>query len=120
MQNIYLAKNINDVPLDKKNIPTIGKKLPYFLELSNFGHSTIFPHYDVTNDLYKITVLTLLLAGERDWINNVAYAHQMHELISNFELVVFPEAGHFIWKGIEEQFYEKIAAFISTKVMPNL
>jgi proline iminopeptidase len=116
MRNIYLAKAKEDV-LDKKNIPTIGKKLPYFLELSNFGHSTILPNYNVVNDLHKIQVPTLLLAGERDWINNVKYAYQMHGLIPNSELVVFPEAGHFIWQGIEDQFYEKIATFILNRVL---
>lgn len=112
MQNIYLAKRNEDVASDKNNIPTIGKKLPYFLELSNFGHSTILPNYNVAKDLHKITAPTLLLAGERDWINNVKYAYQMNELIPTSELVVFPEAGHFIWQGIEEQFYSKIATFI--------
>ena len=47
-------------------------------------------------------------AGECDWINDVKYAYQMSELIPNAELIVFPGAGHFIWHGIEEQFYEKI------------
>ncbi len=120
MRDIYLAKNKEgDGVSDKKNIPTVGKRLPYFLELSNFGHSTILPNYDVVKDLHKITAPTLLLAGERDWINNVKYAYQMNELIPNAELVVFPEAGHFIWQGIEEQFYEKIAAFILNRLSSN-
>lgn len=67
-------------------------------------------------DLHKITAPTLLLAGERDWINNVKYAHQMNELIPNAELLVFPGVGHFIWQGIEEQFYEKISTFILNKL----
>ncbi len=116
MRNIYLAKSKEDMVSDRKNIPTIGKKLPYFLELSNFGHSTILPNYNVVKDLHKIRMPTLLLAGECDWINNVKYAYQMKELIPNSELVVFPNAGHFIWQRIEEQFYAKIATFISNKV----
>jgi proline iminopeptidase len=111
MQNIYLAEE--NIINDRRSIPTLGKKLPYFLELSNFGHSTILPKYNVIKDLHKIIVPTLLLAGERDWINNVKYAYQMKELIPNSELIVFPNAGHFIWQGIEDQFYEKIASFIS-------
>lgn len=115
MRNIYLAKRKEDV-VGEKSIPTIAKKIPYFIELSSFGHSTIFPKYNVVNDLHKITVPTLLLAGECDWINNVKYAYQMNELIPNSELVVFPGAGHFIWHGIEEKFYEKIATFILNKL----
>jgi proline iminopeptidase len=115
MRNIYLAKSKEEMVCDKKDIPTIGKKLPYFLELSNFGHSTIIPKYNIVKDLHKITVPTLLLAGERDWINNVKYAYQMKELIPGSELVIFPNAGHFIWQGIEEQFYAKIATFISNR-----
>jgi proline iminopeptidase len=115
MRNIYLAKNKEEITSDIKNMPTIGKKLPYFLELSNFGHSTILPRYNIVNDLHKITVPTLLLAGEYDWINNVKYAHQMKELIPNAELVIFPRVGHFVWQSVEKQFYEKIATFISEK-----
>jgi pimeloyl-ACP methyl ester carboxylesterase len=114
MRNIYLAKSKEVKVSNRKNIPTIGKKLPYFLELSNFGHSTILPNYNVAKELHKITVPTLLLAGACDWINDVKYAYQMKELIPNAELVVFPNAGHFIWQGIEEQFYAKIAAFTRT------
>lgn len=116
MRDIYLAKSKEHGVSDKKNIPTVGKRLPYFLELSNFGHSTILPNYNLVKDLHKITAPTLLLAGERDWINNVKYAYQMNELIPNAELVVFPGAGHFIWQGFEEQFYEKIATFILNRL----
>jgi proline iminopeptidase len=116
MRNIYLAKNKEDRE-EQKDIPTVGKKLPYFLELCNFGHTDILPNYNVVNDLHKITAPTLLLAGENDWINNVKYAYQMHELISDSELVVFPKAGHFIWQGIESEFYEIIATFVSQKII---
>jgi proline iminopeptidase len=113
MRNIYLAKNKNEILPEKNDIPTIRKKLPYFLELSNFGHTNILPKYNVINNLHKITVPTLLLAGECDWINDVKYAYQMNELIFNSELVVFSGAGHFIWQGIEEQFYAEIGKFIT-------
>ena len=115
MRNIYLAKSKND--LEASNIPTVGKKLPYFLELSNFGHSNILPEYNVVDDLHKITAQTLLLAGKNDWINNVKYAYQMKELIPNSELTVFPNAGHFVWQNIEEEFVLSIATFILNKVM---
>lgn len=114
MQNIYLAKSAEEFALNKVDIPTVKKKLPYFLELSNFGHSTLLPNYDVVEELHKITAPTLLLAGEYDWINNVKYAYQMHELIPNSELEIFSGAGHFVWHGIEEQFNDKIGKFIAT------
>jgi proline iminopeptidase len=115
MRNIYLAKNKDEHGADEDKLPTI-RKLPYFLELSNFGHSTILPKYNVIENLCKISTPTLLLAGELDWINNVKYAYQMHELIPNSELVVFSEAGHFVWHGIEEKFYAEIENFISKLV----
>lgn len=114
MKNIYLGKNKEKVISDKKNIPTVGKKLPYFLELSNFGHITLLPKYNIINDLHKITASTLLLAGKHDWINHVKYAYQMKKLIPNSKLVVFPKAGHFIWQGIEKQFHTEIEKFISS------
>lgn len=119
MRNIYLGKNKEEITLDKKNIPTLGKKLPYFLELSNFGHLTLLPNYNVVDELHKITAPTLLLAGERDWINNVKYAYQMKNLIPNSDLIVFPEAGHFIWQGIEDKFYQVIEQFISNIMLHN-
>ena len=110
MKNIYLAKKIETISTETQ-IPTIAKKIPYFLELSNLGHSKLLPNYDVTHELCKINTPTLLLAGEYDWINNVKYAHEMHKSILNSELIVFPKAGHFIWKGIEKQFFEEIKKF---------
>lgn len=120
MRNIYLTrKNNEETASNKNNIPTLDKKIPYFLELSNFGYSTILPNYDVVHVLHKISAPTLLLAGEHDWINNVKYAYQMNELIPDSDLFVFPKAGHFIWQGIEEQFYEKIATFISNRILKH-
>jgi proline iminopeptidase len=116
MQNIYLAKETDLDSKNKKAIPTIGKQLPCFLELSNFGHSDILPNYNIVDKLYKITTPTLLLAGQRDWINDVKYAHQMNQLIVNSHLVVFPEAGHFVWKGIESQFFSAINEFLQSMI----
>ncbi len=114
MRNVYLAEPLGSGGAALQSIPTADKeKPPYFLELNSYGHKHILPNYNIEDKLGLITVKTLLLAGEKDWINDVRYAHQMADKIPDARLVVFPDSGHFVWKGIEDAFFGEIEQYIS-------
>lgn len=51
-------------------------------------------HHDVTGELPKIKIPTLIVSCENDYITPMAEQKQLHELISNSELVVLPNTGH--------------------------
>lgn len=116
MRNIYLGKFGSNDEISPSVLPTIEKRIPYFIELNNFGHDEILPNYNIIDSLVNISAPTLLLAGKKDWINDVRYAYQMRELIPDSKLVVFPDSGHFVWKGVEEYFFSEISKFFNEKV----
>ena len=119
MRNIYLGKFGSDYVDLSKELPTVEKKIPYFLQLNNFGHTNILPNYDIVDSLHRISAPTLLLAGEKDWINDISYAYQMKGLIPDSELVIFPESGHFVWKGVESHFFSVIRTFFQEKILSD-
>lgn len=116
MLPIYLGKLNNPVPINSSSKKTTKKNPPYFLELLNLGFSEMLPKYNIVDLLKKITIPTLLLAGENDWINDIQYAYQMKKNIQNADLIVFPNAGHYIWNGIEADFSQAIGAYFSTHI----
>lgn len=51
-------------------------------------------NHDVTKDLPKIKIPTLIVSCENDYITPMAEQKLLHRLISNSELVVLPDTGH--------------------------
>lgn len=49
---------------------------------------------DLTPNLKKITTPTLILWGAEDTVTPLALAHELHEMISDSELVVIPDTRH--------------------------
>lgn len=116
MLPIYLGKPNNPMPVNDSSKKDTKKNPPYFLELLNMGFSEMLPKYNIIDLLNKITIPTLLLAGENDWINDIQYAYQMKKNIPNADLVIFPNAGHYIWSGIEADFFQAIGVYFSTYI----
>ena len=50
---------------------------------------------DLTNEMKKINIPTLLVWGQNDQDTPMSYAHRMQKLIPNSQLVLLPRAGHF-------------------------
>jgi 3-oxoadipate enol-lactonase len=51
-------------------------------------------NHDVTGELSKIKIPTLIVSSENDYITPMPEQKKLHELISTSELVVLPETGH--------------------------
>lgn len=46
------------------------------------------------DNLSRITMPTLIINGDNDTMVPTSNSYQMHELIKNSELLIFPNAGH--------------------------
>jgi proline iminopeptidase len=63
---------------------------------------------DMTESLQQVDVPTLLLGGRHDWVALVEQGtERLHKALSNSEMVVFEESGHF-------PFIEEPGRFVST------
>lgn len=51
---------------------------------------------DVLDEASKINIPTLLIYGQNDTATPVTYGEKFHQAIKNSELVVVPDAGHFV------------------------
>lgn len=63
-------------------------------------------NHDVTKELHKIKIPTLIVSSENDCITPMAEQKKLHELISTSELVILPGTGH-------ASMYEKSTLFVT-------
>ena len=74
----------------------------------NRGFFECLPGIDMTESLQQVDVPTLVLGGRHDWVAPVEQgAERLHKALSNSEMVVFEESGHF-------PFIEEPGRFVST------
>jgi haloalkane dehalogenase len=64
--------------------------------------------------LAELGVPTLLLWGEEDAFAPVAGGHRFEREIPGSELVVVPEAGHFVWEDAPKPTTESLLSFLET------
>lgn len=75
-----------------------------------------FGSENILDLLPKITVPTLILVGDYDFIcDQVSHAARIHAGIKNSQLSVIKNAGHFIWIEQPEAFYQSISDWLKTK-----
>jgi len=67
---------------------------------------------DLTEDLKKITVPTLIIFGEDDTVTPVSYGEKMHSLVPNSKFKILKQAGHFSFLDKPEEFVEVLNKFI--------
>jgi 3-oxoadipate enol-lactonase len=63
-------------------------------------------NHDVTNELPRIKIPTLIVSSENDYITPMTEQKRLHEFISTSELVVLPSTGH-------ASMYEKPVLFVT-------
>lgn len=66
------------------------------------------PKYNVTSQLTKIDVPTLILVGKNDFMCPPSQAQRMHERIPNSELYIFEKCGHSPFYETPDEFYRVI------------
>ncbi|MBE9014295.1 alpha/beta fold hydrolase, partial [Pseudanabaenaceae cyanobacterium LEGE 13415] len=69
----------------------------------------------VLDQLHKITVPTLVIAGRHDWICPPEFSEQIAKTIPNADLRIFEHSGHLIRADEPEALLDAIAGFIVYK-----
>jgi proline iminopeptidase len=72
----------------------------------------IFEHYDLRPQLAGLTIPTLVIAGEEDFIAGPACAAELTEGIPEPETVLLPGIGHMIFVEAPEEFRRAILSFL--------
>lgn len=72
----------------------------------------IFEHYDLRPQLAGLTMPTLVIAGEEDFIAGPACAAELTEGIPEPETVLLPGIGHMIFVEAPEEFRRAILSFL--------
>ncbi|MDD3894588.1 MAG: alpha/beta hydrolase [Syntrophomonadaceae bacterium] len=70
-------------------------------------------HFDRGKDIIRINIPTLLIVGKFDQLTPVKYAQFLHDHISVSELVIIPQAGHYVMFEKATETNQAITEFIT-------
>jgi proline iminopeptidase len=68
--------------------------------------------FTVRDQLHRIRVPTLILAGRHDFKTSPAQENALHQAIPGSRLVMFEESGHFPWFEEPDAFFNAIREFV--------
>lgn len=71
-------------------------------------NDALMPKYNVSSQLTKIEVPTLILVGDDDFICPPSQAKRMHNSIPNSELIIFERCGHYPFYEVPDEFFRVI------------
>ena len=80
-----------------------------------YNDFTACDNFDRSADINRINLPTLLIVGEDDKLTTLKYARQLHDHIAGSQLVVIPQAGHYVMLEKPAEVNQAIADFVSTK-----
>lgn len=87
--------------------PQFSDKAAKYTQKSHFGTEYLFP------DLKKVTVPTLVVVGDDDFIcDPVSQAGRIHQNIPSSTLVLIKDAGHFPWIEQPTQFFKDCTSWL--------
>jgi len=82
-------------------------------------NDTLILKYNVSSQLTKIEVPTLILGGKDDFICPPSQAQRMHDGIPNSELFIFEKCGHYPYWEAREEFFRVVRDWFK-RVHPEL
>jgi proline iminopeptidase len=92
-------------------VQTLAGLVPNADALRRFN-SEIWPSLDLRPVLGRIEAPTLVVAGDRDFIAPPAAAATIGDVIKGAEVVVVPEAGHFVFVEAPDAFRDAVLSFL--------
>lgn len=97
--------------IKKKIYQTIGAE-DYIAtpELKNIFLNVV--NEDLTEDMKKIHIPTLIIWGEKDKDTPIEFGQKMNSLIPNSELIILPNAGHYSFLDNREEFIKELDNFL--------
>jgi pimeloyl-ACP methyl ester carboxylesterase len=82
------------------------------MEPLHYFNTVELPAFDLRAELRTIAAPTLVLVGEDDLITARLCAEKIARELEDAELVIVPEAGHFVWVEQPEAFRAALAEFL--------
>lgn len=80
----------------------------------NHGMGRLLPAFNTVARLGEITVPTLIMAGQHDWITPPRQgAERLHAGIPNSQLVLFEDSGHFPYVEEHDSFIQTVSDWVS-------
>jgi len=76
----------------------------------------LYPAYDLRDELDKISVPTLIVAGSHDWLTPPSGSRLMHSKIPGSVYVEFPDSCHLSFAEKPIDFFEKVKDFFLEQV----
>jgi proline iminopeptidase len=83
-----------DFDYDPAAVEAKARATPYRYETHNFAFSVNIPHYDINDQLHRITCPVLVTVGRHDWITPVAASERIVSVLPHARLAVFERSGH--------------------------
>jgi pimeloyl-ACP methyl ester carboxylesterase len=77
-----------------------------------YGDFSACDRFDITSEVEKIDLPTLILCGNDDQLTPSKYSEFLHSRIRGSKLEIFPKAGHMVMMESPQVFNEKIKQFI--------
>lgn len=104
----YYFHDLNKIEdFAKLGDPELSNRAWKNVRTSKFGKEYLFP------ELHKITVPTLVLAGDDDFIcNTVSQGDRIHENIPGSDEIIIKKAGHFAWVEQPAQFFDEVISWL--------
>ncbi|MHA1225551.1 MAG: alpha/beta fold hydrolase, partial [Candidatus Hodarchaeales archaeon] len=72
--------------------------------------------FDVRNEISKIKIPTLILIGENDKMTPIKYSKYLNEKISNSQIKIIPDSGHYVFQEKVEEVNNSILLFLENGV----
>jgi len=94
---------------------TVKSRTILSIDAINEAFGGFLRSYNVLDQLHKITVPTLVIAGRHDWICPPEFSEEIAQAIPNADLRIFENSGHLIRADEPEALLDAIAGFIVYK-----
>ncbi|MBW4440290.1 MAG: alpha/beta hydrolase [Plectolyngbya sp. WJT66-NPBG17] len=94
---------------------TVKSRTILSIDAINEAFGGFLQSYNVLDQLHKITVPTLVIAGRHDWICAPEFSEDIAKAIPNSDLRIFENSGHLIRADEPEALLDAIAGFIVYK-----
>jgi pimeloyl-ACP methyl ester carboxylesterase len=82
------------------------------VDATRLWEKEIFEHFDMRPLLPSLTMPTLVITGERDFITGPACGAELADGIPEAEMVVLPGVGHMLFVEAPERFREAVLSFL--------
>ncbi|MFE6795373.1 alpha/beta fold hydrolase [Paenibacillus chitinolyticus] len=103
---------IRDNPALMEQLTKLMQRYPIDQRTASI-HDVAYQSFDSYDRLPAISVPTLVIHGEADWIFTPAHAEILAQRIPDAQLLMVPDAGHGVFLQAHERIIERLARFLT-------